>query len=164
MNDHSNSLPWKPLGAEMIGTALLVAVGLSIFDFGRDSLLVQMLPGESSRGLVTGFFVGTTGALITLSLKRYTPALFPPLYAIMVWLEASVSGTSTKPARSLGPAVISGDWHGLWIYWLGSLIGTLVAAAAYMWAGWECRMIEVAKIYHFDHDPHGIFRNRTAAR
>jgi aquaporin Z len=120
----------------------------------------------ASHGPITTFALifGLFFFLRHRSLKRYTPALFPPLYATMVWLEASVSGTSTNPARSLGPAVISGDWHGWWIYWLGPLIGMLVAAAAYMWAGWEYRMIEVTKIYHFDHDPHGIFRNRAAAR
>ncbi|MBP1778810.1 MAG: hypothetical protein H6Q86_4821, partial [candidate division NC10 bacterium] len=26
----------------------------------------------------------------------------------MVWAEAPISGTSTNPARSLGPAVVSG--------------------------------------------------------
>jgi len=256
MNGRGRSLPWKLFGAELIGTALLVAVGLSIViaDFGRGSPLDPMLPGEAWRRLITGFLFGTTGALIALSplgkesgahinpavtlgfwlmgrlrarhavgyvvcqlagalvgavpllawgatgrsvaygatvpgpaygapwallgeavttfalvfglffflrhrsLRPYTPALFPPLYAIMVWLEAPVSGTSTNPARSLGPAVISGDWHGWWIYWLGPLIGTLLAVAAYRWAGWEQRLIEVAKIYHFDHDRYGIFR------
>ena len=33
-------------------------------------------------------------------LRKFTPALFPPLYAVVVWLEAALSGTSTNPARS----------------------------------------------------------------
>jgi aquaporin Z len=41
---------------------------------------------------------------------------FPVLYAVMVWLEASVSGTSTNPARIFGPQVISGAFSGWWIY------------------------------------------------
>ncbi len=91
------------------------------------------------------------------TLRAFTPALLPPLYCFMVWLEAPISGTSTNPARTLGPAVISGDWHGWWIYWIGPLIGTMLAVAAYKLAGWERRKIEVAKVYHFDHDPAGIF-------
>jgi hypothetical protein len=45
----------------------------------------------------------------------------------MVWAESPISGTSTNPARSLGPAIVSGEWQGWWIYWVGPLIGTLVA-------------------------------------
>jgi CBS-domain-containing membrane protein len=45
----------------------------------------------------------------------------------MVPLEASISGTSTNPARAFGPALISGQWVGWWVYWVGPLIGTLIA-------------------------------------
>jgi aquaporin Z len=251
--------PWKPFGAELIGTALLIAVGLSIviLDFGHGTPLVRLMPSDAWRRVVTGFFFGTTGALITLSrlgkesgahinpavtfgfwlmgrmksrhalgyvvcqlagaligavpllawgtmghsvaygatlpgaaygvmwpllgetattfalifalffflqhrlLRTYTPALFPPLYAIMVWLEAPISGTSTNPARSFGPAAVSGHWHGWWIYWLGPLAGTLLAVAAFRLAGWRRWRIEVAKLHHFEHDPYGIFHSGT---
>jgi len=79
----------------------------------------------------------------------------------MAWLEAPISGTGTDPARSLGPAAIFGDWHGGCIYWLGPLAGTLVAVAGYRWTRWDQRMIEVAKIHHFDHDPNEIFHIRV---
>ena len=254
----SDPIPWKLFAAELIGTALLVGVGLSfvIADLGRGSLLIDLVPSEAGRRAITGFLFGSTGALITLSplgktsgahinpavtlafwltgkmksgqalgyvvsqligavlgavpllawgamgrsiaygatvpgpaygvtlalageavttfalifglfvflrhrtLRAFTPAMLPPLYAFMVWLEAPVSGTSTNPARTLGPAVIAGDWHGWWIYWIGPLIGTLAAIAAYKLAGWEWRSIEVAKVYHFKHDPTGIFHFR----
>lgn len=254
------AFPWKLFGAELIGTALLVAVGLSIviFDFGRDSPLAWWLPNASFRRLMTGFFFGATGMAIALSplgkesgahinsvvtlgfwmmgrlkaryvlgyvlsqllgavlgaapllawgpmgrsvaygatvpgtgygtalallgeamttfalvfglffflrhrsLRAFAPALFPPLYAIMVWLEAPLSGTSTNPARSLGPAVISGNWTGWWIYWVGPLIGTLLAVAVHRFAGRHWLEIAVAKIYHFEHDPYGVFQNQSS--
>lgn len=50
-----------------------------------------------------------------------------------VFLEAlffgPISGASMNPARSLGPALISGNYHELWIYIAGPLTGALSASA-----------------------------------
>ncbi len=206
MEDRSATrFPWQMLASELLGTALLVLVGLSlvILMFGAGSPIMREVPSEGARRLMTGFLFGGTGALIALSpvgresgahlnpvvtlgfwlmgkmesqiaggyvlaqlagaclgslpllawgsmgrsvafgatlpgdgystgvvllgevvttfalfgglcvflgfrkLRPFTPALFPFLYAFMVWAEAAVSGTSTNPARSLGPAVIA---------------------------------------------------------
>jgi aquaporin Z len=93
-------------------------------------------------------------------LRPFTPAIFPPLYAIMVYLEASISGTSTNPARSLGPAIVSGQWAGWWIYWVGPLIGAGLAALA---CSFLAKRITVAKLYHFDSDRDGLFRRMSTA-
>jgi len=42
-----------------------------------------------------------------------------------------ISGASMNPARSLGPALVSGTWTNQWIYVLGPLIGAVLAVAAY---------------------------------
>jgi MIP family channel proteins len=42
-----------------------------------------------------------------------------------------VSGASMNPARSLGPAVVSGDLHALWIYLAAPLVGAALGALAY---------------------------------
>jgi aquaporin Z len=60
-------------------------------------------------------------------LRRFTPLLMPPLYCIMVGLEGALSGTSTNPARSLGPAVVSGTWTAWWLYWLAPIAGAILA-------------------------------------
>lgn len=246
-------IPWKVYLAELIGTALLVGVGLSvvILDFGRGGAMTSLLPDAGLRRAITGFLFGMTGALIALSplgkesgahinpivtlgfwlmgsfearqvpgyivcqiiggvvgalpllawgsmgrsveygatmpgfgnlwallgeiatsfalvfllfyflrhpsLKRFAPALFPPLYAAMVWLEAPLSGTSTNPVRSLGPAVIAPEWHGWWVYWLGPPIGALLAVALHRAV--RLPKIEIAKIHHFKHDRYGVFHH-----
>jgi aquaporin NIP len=44
-----------------------------------------------------------------------------------------VTGASMNPARSLAPALVSGDLAGLWIYLAGPVAGALAGAAAYQW-------------------------------
>jgi aquaporin Z len=62
-------LPWPVFVSELVGTALLVVVGLSvvILMFGEGSPIAAVLPSEGWRRLITGFLFGTTGALIALS-------------------------------------------------------------------------------------------------
>jgi aquaporin NIP len=42
-----------------------------------------------------------------------------------------VTGASMNPARSLGPAIVSGDWHEIWVYIAGPILGAAVGAFAY---------------------------------
>jgi aquaporin NIP len=42
-----------------------------------------------------------------------------------------ISGASMNPARSLGPALVSGDLHALWLYVVAPLVGAALGAAAY---------------------------------
>ena len=53
------------------------------------------------------------------------------LFAMVV--GGSMTGGIMNPARALGPALISGNWQGHFIYWVGPLLGA--AAAAGIW-GW----------------------------
>ena len=92
-------------------------------------------------------------------IRRFTPFMFPFLYAIMVPLEAAISGTSTNPARSFGPAVISGVWDGWWIYLIGPLTGAFLASIA---CSFLAKKITIAKLYHFDSESAGDALLRSA--
>ena len=152
------------LGA-VIGALPLLAWGT----MGRSVKFGATVPGTeygaswALLGEAITTFALIAGLLLFIRHRRiriFTPALFPILYAVMVFLEAPISGTSTNPARSLGPAVIAGDWRGWWVYWLGPLIGALLGVAVYRFTWLRHLEIEVAKLYHFEHDPHGVFRQQ----
>ncbi|MGZ4391505.1 MAG: MIP family channel protein [Gaiellaceae bacterium] len=42
-----------------------------------------------------------------------------------------ISGASMNPARSLGPAIVTGDLHKIWIYLLAPIVGAAIAALTY---------------------------------
>ena len=42
-----------------------------------------------------------------------------------------ISGASMNPMRSVGPAIVSGDLHALWIYILAPILGASVGGLAY---------------------------------
>jgi aquaporin Z len=111
--------------------------------------------------------IATTFTMVSLlvlfigfrQIRQFTPYMFPILYAIMVPLEADISGISTNPARSLGPAVVSGEWTGWWIYLVGPVAGALFASVA---CSALAKRITIAKLYHFDGNSEGDILLRRA--
>jgi aquaporin Z len=153
------------LAGAVIGSVPLLAFGTR----GRSVAFGATLPGAgySTQAVLLGEIV-TTFTMVSLllvfigfrRLRPFTPGIFPPLYAIMVYLEAPLSGTSTNPARSLGPAIVSGEWQGWWIFWVGPLLGAFLASLA---CSLLAKRITVAKLYYFDSDRDGLFRRMGAS-
>jgi aquaporin Z len=158
--------------AQLIG-GTIGAVSLRLWGtMGASVAYGATLPGPAGPWVA---FLGEAGATFCLvaglllfvghrRLRAFTPALFPFLYGLLVWLEAPLSGTSTNPARSLGPGLVAGDLHGWWVYWLGPLVGTLAAVELRRVLPMARSLeIEVAKVFHFRHDRYGIFTEGSAA-
>jgi aquaporin Z len=153
------------LGA-WVGALPLLAWG----SMGRSVVFGATIPGQgySTAVVLIGEIVTTFGLVATLcvflgfrDLRRFTPFVIPFLYAVMVPLEAPISGTSTNPARTFGPALISGRWDGWWIYWLGPMLGMLIAILV---CSSFARRIEVAKLYHFENDRRRLFHRMAGSR
>ncbi|MGH7146943.1 MAG: MIP/aquaporin family protein [Nitrospiraceae bacterium] len=150
--------------AQLIGGILGSLPLLGWGSMGRSIAFGATVPGAeysiwtALMGEVIATFALVAGLTVFIGfrqLRPFTPAMIPFLFAILVPLEAPISGTSVNPARTLGPAIISGEWQGWWIYWVGPLIGTFLATLA---CGFLAKRIHVAKLYYFDTDPDELLR------
>ncbi|MGZ4132524.1 MAG: aquaporin [Actinomycetota bacterium] len=63
---------------------------------------------------IAGLAVGFTVTLGVLATERLT-------------------GAAMNPARWFGPALVSGEWSGWWVFVLGPIAGGIVAAVGYWW-------------------------------
>jgi aquaporin Z len=133
------NFPWRRVPAYIVvqfaGAVLatLLLIGL----LGKQGTAGLTLPGP---GISTGTALAweallTTGLVsVILGTASGAQALGPiaalgvAAYIILAGLFGGpVSGASMNPARSLGPALVLGDWASWWAYLVGPLIGALIA-------------------------------------
>ena len=157
------------VAAQLLGAALGCLPLLAWGHVGRSIAFGATLPGAGygSREVLFGEAATTFALVVVLCvflgfrrLRGFTPFTMPILYAVMVFLESPVSGTSTNPARSFGPALVSGRWDLWWVFWAGPVLGTLAATLV---CSALARRITVAKLYYFDSDQDRLLRRNGSA-
>lgn len=92
---------------------------------------MDYLQGVIMEIVLTFSLLFTVYATIVDPKKGFLDGLGPLLTGFVVGANimagGAFSGASMNPARSFGPALVSGDWTDHWVYWVGPLIGGALA-------------------------------------
>ncbi len=125
------------IGSQLLG-AITGALTLRML-FGSIASLGATLPSGSAlqslgvEALLTAvlMFVIVAVATDTRAVGQLAAIAIGATVALDALWGGPISGASMNPARSFGPALISGVWLDQWVYWIGPLIGSCVGACVY---------------------------------
>ncbi|HTU04479.1 MAG TPA: MIP/aquaporin family protein [Trebonia sp.] len=140
--------PWKRVPAYIVAQFLgAILATLTLWAFvGKQGSAGLTLPGSgiSTVSAMLWELVLTTGLVSVILGTASGAQAIGPLAALGVGsyialaglFGAPVSGASMNPARSLGPALVKGDWTAWWAYLAGPVAGALIAVGiAYVLRG-----------------------------
>jgi aquaporin Z len=134
--------PWRRVPgyiiAQLLGATLACLLLFAVF--GNVEHLGATLPGPGYQDWQALLMeIALTGVLVSVILGTASEAqnvgaigaLGVGGYIALAGLwSAPVSGTSMNPARSFGPALVSGYWTSYWVYVVGPLAGAIIAVGA----------------------------------
>jgi MIP family channel proteins len=134
-------LPWpRAVGywsAQLLGA---IAAALLLRElFGNTANLGATIPNGSDRqslvleGVLTFFlmFVIISVATDVRAVGQAAAIAIGGTVGLEAMFAGPISGASMNPARSLGPALVSGTWDAQWIYVVGPLVGAVLGALCY---------------------------------
>ena len=83
------------------------------------------------------FLLIILGATDERAPKGFAPIAIGLGLTLIHLISIPVTNTSVNPARSTGPALLVGGWAlaQLWLFWIGPLLGAVLAGFAYRWLG-----------------------------
>ncbi|RMZ85718.1 hypothetical protein DV737_g515, partial [Chaetothyriales sp. CBS 132003] len=126
--------------AQLIGAIAAAAVVSALFP-GALNVATTLVEGTSiTRGLFIEMFL-TAELIITifmLAAEKHRATFVAPIgiglsLLIIEMVGVYYTGGSVNPARSLGPCVVNASFTGYhWIYWLGPVLGSILASAFYL--------------------------------
>ena len=161
--------PYDLLGyvaAQMLGAAAGTIVMQAAWGPTADALhdaITQPAPGMSDAPTMLLEAAMTALLVLTIffftshrSTTRWTPVAVWLVVALLVWQGAPFTGASLNPARSFGPAIVSGHLAKLWIYFVGPLAGSILASGL-AWAMGPRLLPITGKLFHDPNYP-TIFR------
>jgi MIP family channel proteins len=125
------------IAAALVTKLLLLDEGRTA-NYGATTVSEQFLQGKALPGLlveVLGTFIlmwAIMGCAVNPRGEREWAGLVIGFaLALAVLIFAPLDGAGFNPARSFGPAIVSGEFSDFWVYVVGPLIGAALAAFGY---------------------------------
>jgi len=143
----SRHFPWSRAvgywGAQLAGA--LAAAALLRASLGNRADVGATLPSGSQgqaflwEMLLTFFlmFVIMAVATDTRAVGEAAAIAIGGTVALDAMFGGPITGASMNPARSIGPALVSGNLHALWLYVVAPIVGASLAALAYQFVRGE---------------------------
>ncbi|XP_063236509.1 aquaporin AQPAe.a-like [Bacillus rossius redtenbacheri] len=117
--------------AEALLPASLGVCELCVTKVRADLSLAQAVLLESVATFVLVLTVSASWDSRNRDKQDSLPLKFGFLVTTMCALLDPFTGASMNPARSLGPALLTGRWEAHWVYWVGPITGGLLASSFY---------------------------------
>jgi len=129
------------IGSQIVGAILAASAHMAILpeagaavNFGTQGGPSEFLNFSAASGLgveiILTFFLVTTIFMTAVHRKAAAGMAGIAIGGIIFLLHlvgVPLTGASMNPARTLGPAIVSGQWDFHWIYWAGPIIGAVIA-------------------------------------
>ena len=123
------------LGALVLGTVVVGSIGDGAGTLGDHALGMGIEPWE---GVVIEIILTFALVLVVFGAamdKRGVGNLAPLAIGLVIVVDHLVgvplTGASMNPARTFGPALIAGAWDNHWVYWVGPIVGAVIAGFGY---------------------------------
>jgi len=121
--------------AGILACAFLAGVMGPIAQYGATLPNIGLGPAIVVESLLTFFLMFVIAGVATDSRAAGIQAGWAIGGTVMfcALMGGPLTGASMNPARSLAPAIFSGELSSLWVYWLGPLVGAILGGLTYQW-------------------------------
>jgi aquaporin Z len=125
--------------SQLAGAIIASVVVFSMFGSSMISSVTLPANGNVQRALILEIVMTFTLTYVVLTTTTKRNMKIAPLAGVAIGFTlglnvifgGSITGGSLNPARSFGPALITGHLEYNWIYWIAPIIGGIIAAGVF---------------------------------